>query len=154
MSGRTQLKGIHRQHGIATVELAIVAPIMLLILLGVAEMGRALFQYNTLSKAVRDSARYYSTEVFGGNNIAGAINLVKYGKIGAGTVTQQLLPGTPPFVPPPVIDVTGTGTYVTVTASYTFTFLPGNPLAGMVGWFGSALPNPFVLTATSTMRAI
>ena len=55
-------------------------------------------------------------------------------------------------IPAPVIDATGT--YVTVTGSYTFTFLPGNPLAGMVGWFGSALPNPFVLTATSTMRAI
>ena len=64
MSGRTQSNGVRRQHGIATVELAIVAPILLLILLGVAEMGRALFQYNTLSKAVRDSARYYSTLSF------------------------------------------------------------------------------------------
>jgi hypothetical protein len=151
MSSRTQLNGIRRQHGIAVIELAIVAPIMLLILLGVAEMGRALFQYNTLSKAVRDSARYYSTEVFGGNNIAGAINLVKYGQIGVGT---PLLPGPPPVVPLPTTVINATGTYVTVTGSYTFTFLPGNPLAGMVGWFGSALPNPFVLTATSTMRAI
>jgi Flp pilus assembly protein TadG len=147
-----QSDGVRHQHGIATVELAIVAPILLLILLGVAEMGRALFQYNTLSKAVRDSARYYSGSVFNGNDVAGAINLVKYGQIGIGTT---LLPGPGVVnvnIPAPVIGATGT--YVTVTGSYTFTFLPGNPLAGMVGWFGSALPNPFVLTATSTMRAI
>lgn len=150
MSDRTQLNGIRRQHGIAVIELTIVAPLLLLILLGVAEMGRALFQYNTLSKAVRDSARYYSSSVFNGDDKAGAINLVKYGKIGAGT---PLLPGAY-TIPDPVTVIGATGTYVTVTASYTFIFLPGNPLNGILGLFGSALPTPFVLTATSTMRAI
>jgi hypothetical protein len=145
-----QPKGIRRQHGIAMVELVIVTPILLLLLLGVTEMGRALFQYNTLSKAVRDSARYYSTEVFSGNNIIGAKNLVKYGQTGVGT---PLLPGAY-TIPDPVTMIDATGTYVTVTASYSFTFLPGNPLDGIVGLFGSALPNPFTLTATSTMRAI
>lgn len=150
MNSRAQPNGLHRQQGIAMMELVIVAPILLLILLGVSEMGRALFQYNTLSKAVRDSARYYSTEVFGGNDIAGAENLVKYGQIGGGT---PLLPGTVTVdIPDPVIDATGT--YITVTGSYTFTFLPGNPLAGIIDLFGSALPSPFILTATSTMRAI
>lgn len=150
MSSRMQPKGIRRQHGIAMVELVIVTPILLLLLLGVTEMGRALFQYNTLSKAVRDSARYYSTEVFSGNNIIGAKNLVKYGQTGVGT---PLLPGAY-TIPDPVTMIDATGTYVTVTASYSFTFLPGNPLDGIVGLFGSALPNPFTLTATSTMRAI
>ncbi len=142
--------GVRRQQGIAMMELVIVVPVLLLVLLGVSEMGRALFQYNTLSKAVRDSARYYSTEVFNSNNIAGAINLVKYGQTGVGA---PLLPGAVNVsIPAPAIGATGT--YVTVTGSYTFTFLPGNPLAAILGWFGSALPNPFVLTATSTMRAI
>lgn len=150
MNSRAQPNGLHRQQGIAMMELVIVAPILLLILLGVSEMGRALFQYNTLSKAVRDSARYYSTEVFGGNDIAGAENLVRYGQTGVGT---PLLPGTVTVdIPDPVIDATGT--YITVTGSYTFTFLPGDPLDGIIGLFGSALPSPFILTATSTMRAI
>lgn len=151
MSCRTQPNSVRRQHGIATVELAIVAPILLLLLLGAAEMGRALYQYNTLSKAVRDSARYYSSSVLNSNDIAGARNLVRYGQIGVGT---PLLPGVVNvIIPAPA--VSANGTYVTVTGSYTFTFLPGNPLAGMIGWFGgAALPNPFVLTATSRMRAI
>jgi len=150
MNSKTQPNAIRRQQGIAMMELVIVAPILLLIFLGVSEMGRALYQYNTLSKAVRDSSRYYSTQVFNSNDIAGAINLVKYGQTGVGT---QLLPGVVSVsIPAPVINPTGT--YVTVTGSYTFSFLPGNPLAGIVGLFGSALPNPFILTATSTMRAI
>ncbi len=49
-----------RQRGSAVVELAIVLPLLLLIFLGTAEFGRALFQYNTLTKAVRDGARYIS----------------------------------------------------------------------------------------------
>jgi len=150
MNSKTQPNAIHRQQGIAIMELVIVAPILLLIFLGVSEMGRALFQYNTLSKAVRDSSRYYSTQVFNSNDIAGAKNLVNYGQTVGGT---QLLPEIAD-VPDPVTVIDATGTYVTVTASYTFTFLPGNPLAGIVGLFGSALPNPFILTATSTMRAI
>lgn len=150
MSSGSQINGISRQRGIAMIELVIVVPILLLILLATSEMGRALYQYNTLSKAVRDSARYYSTEVFGSNDIAGTINLVKYGQTGVGTA---LLPGIVNVtIPAPVLDVTGT--YVTVTGSYSFTFLPGNPLSGIMGLFGSALPNPFILTATSTMRAI
>jgi len=150
MNSKTQPNAIRRQQGIAMMELVIVVPILLLIFLGVSEMGRALFQYNTLSKAVRDSSRYYSTQVFNSNDIAGAINLVKYGQTGVG---PQLLPGVINVsIPAPVIDATGT--YVTVTGSYSFSFLPGNPLAGIVGLFGSALPNPFILTATSTMRAI
>jgi len=150
MNSKTQPNAIRRQQGIAMMELVIVVPILLLIFLGVSEMGRALYQYNTLSKAVRDSSRYYSTQVFNSNDIAGAINLVKYGQTGVGT---QLLPGVVSVsIPAPVINATGT--YVTVTGSYTFSFLPGNPLAGIVGLFGSALPNPFILTATSTMRAI
>ena len=151
MSGRTQLNGPRHQNGLAIVELAIVTPILLLLLLLGAEIGRALFQYNTLSKAVRDSARYYSTSFFNGDDIIGTKNLIRYGQIGIGTA---LLPGTY-NIPDPVTVSDATGTYVTVTGSYTFTFLPGNPLNAIVAMFGPGLPgNTLTLNATITMRAI
>jgi hypothetical protein len=151
MSGRNQANGFRHQRGIAVVELAIVAPFFLLLLLGITELGRALFQYNTLTKSVRDGARYYSSSVFSGNDIAGAVHLVQYGQTVGGS---PLLPGNLPAVsiPAPLVDTTGT--YVTVSASYDFAFLPGNPLDGILGLFGSAVPDPFVLTATTVMRAI
>lgn len=43
--------------GVAAVELALLIIPMLLLVFGVAEYGRALYQYNTLVKSVRDSAR-------------------------------------------------------------------------------------------------
>ena len=46
--------------GAAAVEMALVLVSMLVLILGVAEFGRALYQYNTLTKAVRDAARYLS----------------------------------------------------------------------------------------------
>ena len=46
--------------GAAAVEMALVLVSMLVLILGVAEFGRALYQYNTLTKAVRDAARHLS----------------------------------------------------------------------------------------------
>jgi Flp pilus assembly protein TadG len=46
--------------GAITVEFALLVIPLLLIVFGVAEYSRALYQYNTLIKAVRDSVRYIS----------------------------------------------------------------------------------------------
>ena len=46
--------------GAAAVEMALVLVSMFVLILGVAEFGRALYQYNTLAKAVRDAARHLS----------------------------------------------------------------------------------------------
>jgi Flp pilus assembly protein TadG len=154
----TQRRSTRRQRGLAAVEFAIVAPVLLLLMLGVAELGRALYQYNTLSKAVRDSARYYSTHAFVGTTTTEdpaartyAINLVKYGD-GDGS-GNSLLPGDPPSVTATTA-TDASGSFVTVSATYNFTFLPGNPLAGMLGLFGSTLADSLALTSTVTMRAI
>ena len=40
------------------VEFAIIVPIMVLLVFGITELGRALFQWNTLTKAVATGARY------------------------------------------------------------------------------------------------
>jgi Flp pilus assembly protein TadG len=141
------------------VEMVIIAPVLLLLMLGAAELGRALFQYNTLTKAVRDGARYFSANAFvgGGKQVdatasANTVNLVIYGQIGNGGT--PLLPSPLPTVSPPTITTSGGITWVTVTASYQFQFLPGNPLSGIMGLFDSAPINPLTFNASTTMRAL
>lgn len=55
--------GDRRRHrGVAAVELALLIIPLILLFAGVAEFGRALMQYNSLTKAVRDSARFLSIQ--------------------------------------------------------------------------------------------
>lgn len=50
----------HRARGVAAVELALLLVPLLLLVLGVAEFGRAIHTFNTLDKSVRDAARHLS----------------------------------------------------------------------------------------------
>ena len=47
-----------RTFGQALVEFALVAPVFFLLLLGIIEAGRFIFQYELLNSATRDGARY------------------------------------------------------------------------------------------------
>lgn len=58
--GRCSGYGRRWAHGVAAVELAIVLGILVLVLAGATEFGRALVQYDTLTKSVRAAARYAS----------------------------------------------------------------------------------------------
>lgn len=49
-----------KESGSVIVEMALLLPLLILLLFGVMELGRAIYQYNALAKAVRDSARYLS----------------------------------------------------------------------------------------------
>jgi Flp pilus assembly protein TadG len=49
-----------REKGTATVELAIVFPILLLLFVGAAELGRLFYTYTTLAKATKTGARFLS----------------------------------------------------------------------------------------------
>jgi len=81
-----------KQRGVATVELALVLPLLLAICFGITEFGRAIYTYDTLAKSARDAARYLSTQA-AGNTAAWttARNLVLYGNP-AGT-GPLLVPG-------------------------------------------------------------
>lgn len=48
----------HRERGASAVELAIVAPFLLILLLGIVEFGFVFGEYNELRHAVREGARY------------------------------------------------------------------------------------------------
>lgn len=49
-----------RQYGVAVIEMVAITPLLLLLLLGIGELGKALAQYNALNKSVREAARYVS----------------------------------------------------------------------------------------------
>ena len=88
----------YRQSGLAVVEFAIVLPFVVLMALAVTELGRGLYQYNTLTKAVRDGVRYLSDvaiDTVGTVDITPHVtdvqNLVVYGDVDGGST--PLLPG-------------------------------------------------------------
>jgi hypothetical protein len=84
-------------------EFALVLPLVLLVAFGITEFGRAYYQYNTLSKAIRDGARYMSSHTYNSTNITNAQNLVVYGQTTGGST--PVLPG----LTPTMINVTPTG---------------------------------------------
>ena len=54
------------QRGLALVEFVVTAPFVLLLLLGSAEIGRALIHYSTLTYGVRDATRFVTTHALNG----------------------------------------------------------------------------------------
>lgn len=70
----------HKINGAALVEFALVLPLLLLLSFITTEYSRALYQYNILTKSVRDASRYLSTQN-PGTKIAEAKNLVVYGSL-------------------------------------------------------------------------
>lgn len=142
--------------GLASIEFAIVLPILLSLLMVIAEVGRLLAQYDTLTKSVRNGARYLAANALLGTtgvvSITPAVqtataNLVATGNVsGAGA---KLLPG---LVVANITVANAGGGYVSVSASY-----PYQPLLGAV------LPNfgtgprtsfSFPLNSTVIMRAL
>lgn len=59
------------QRGVAAVEFGILIIPLALMLFGLAEYGRAIYQYNTLAKSVRDATRYLSSLAPGELNAVG-----------------------------------------------------------------------------------
>lgn len=148
--------GRHRARGLAAVEFAIILPLVLLIMLATAELGRALYQYNTLTKAVQDGARYLSNEATKGSS-TGLINLdttkesqtrnlVVFGNpAGAGA---PLLPG---LAPERVTVTSPDPLHVEVRVNY-----PYQPIFPSLPGFGamSDMSTAWTLSAVTTMRAI
>ena len=56
------MKPVKQQQGVAMIEMAITMSLLIFIVFGITEFGRAIYQYDTLAKAARDAARYLSTK--------------------------------------------------------------------------------------------
>jgi len=150
-----------KQRGLAAVEIAIATPALLVMLLISAEFTRVFYEFNTLTKSVRDAARWaaddtYTAGVFdlSAETILEAKNIAVYGKINGGgtplldgltvgniTIAQRDL-GTAPAV----------REHVQVTADYNFQ--PLAPVISKVGFLSTDIGMNFTLTASSTMRAL
>jgi len=153
----TSIQGRQKQSGMAIIEFTIALPLMLILFVGTAEVGRLLYDYNTLTKAQRTGARHLATHAETGNTdiyvVSGsqyateATNLVVFGTIdGSGT---PLLPNLS-AANVTLDDPTQNEVRVTVSYNYVpmiFTTLPG---FGVV----SDIPLGLTLSSSVTMRAL
>ncbi|MGJ7496546.1 TadE/TadG family type IV pilus assembly protein [Variovorax sp. RT4R15] len=72
-----------KESGVALVELTLIIPLLLLLTFITTEFGRAMFEYNVVTKSTRDAVRYLSLQT-PGTQITEARNLMVYGNL-AGT---------------------------------------------------------------------
>jgi hypothetical protein len=104
----------HREEGQALVEMAFVLPVFLLLVIGLFDLGRAVFQVNTLAYAAREGTRYAivhgqaSEDPVAPGNESDVVNVVRDAAIGVTAVSVAVTwpdldgynPGCPSCVPP------------------------------------------------------
>lgn len=156
----TGFRGRRHVRGIAAVEFIIGAPVILFVMLATAEIGRAFVQYDTLSYAVRNGARYATENVIAGTSgaldigkVAGpAANVTVYGAPAGGT--KPCLPGfdardNDGNLSGVTVRDAGDGN-VEVIGSYGYRPMLGIALPA----FGETGPTAFTMRISVTMRAI
>lgn len=145
-----------RHRGAVLVEMVLVTPILLFIMLATAEVTRTFVDHNTLTKAVRNGARYLAANAYQGTTglivvdaglAAETRNLVVYGNIaGAG--------------PPVLAGLTAADVTVTDVGANNVEVVASHPISGMLGpvlrsfYGGPDISLVHNLQATVTMRAL
>lgn len=121
--------------GAAAVEFALLLPLLLLIVFGLIDFGRALNAQITLTQAVREGARLAA---LGQPNV---VSRTQAAAVGLSNVTVSVT-----SCPAGATQ----GTDAVVRASYSFSFVtPVGAIAGLFG--GSGLGSPITLTAQGVM---
>jgi Flp pilus assembly protein TadG len=130
-----KMRLFREQRGSEVLEFAIMLPLLVMLLTGGIEFGRAFYTYNILTKSVRNAARYLSAKDSGISS-TGAVdtttkartkNLVVYGNIdgsGSKIIPDLTIAQIDVTDPAPAV---GSGFFVTVSANY-----PYSPLFGRV----------------------
>ena len=127
---KPELRG---ERGATVVEFALIVPLLLVLVLGIAEFGRAFQVSGTLSSAAREGVRVMALQ----NDPAAARAAVR----NAAPALDPALTNAQITITPASCPVNGTGTTtVRVTIAY--------PLPFMTGFFGSGMD----LTGTGVMR--
>ena len=121
--------------GAAAVEFALLLPLLLLLVFGIIDFGRAINAQITLTQAAREGARLAALSQ---SNVVSRTQAAATGLSGV-TVTVTACPSGG-----------GAASDATVQVSYPFTFL--TPLGAIAGLFGgSGLGSSLTLTATAVM---
>jgi Flp pilus assembly protein TadG len=126
--------------GTAAMEFAICMPLMLSLVFGFSEFGRAIWCHHALTQMARDAARYASHN---GTTIADAENLATYGSL-----TNTSNPVMPPSFGPVTVAVTLNAPVAgQVTAVATFTF--SDPV---LAWFNLNIRIPMAASHTEALQ--
>lgn len=152
-----QLHSLKAQRGVAMVEFAITLPLLLLLLLAIGEIGRMLYQYNSLLQASRDASRFVASNAWnatlGRVDLTSDPQLVSRGK----NLAVYGLPssGATPLVPGLTVanvQVNQVGSeHVQVSITYNFQPVIGSQLTS---FYGSPIALGIPLTSTVVMRAL
>ena len=147
-----------RQRGAVLVEMVLVTPILLVLLMVTADLTRAFIDHNTVTKAVRNGARYVAKNALEGStglvNIDATLanetrNLVVYGSINGGA--SPVVPGLT-LANITVVQIAGTDD-IEVSATYALGGLLG-PVLPINLYTGNTISAARTLRATVTMRAL
>ncbi len=139
---------IHHQQGASVVEFTLIAPVLLMFILLVSEVGIMFYTLNTLTKTTQDAARYLSESKadFAARKLT-AESLIQYGNVTNAAPT--LLPNTISTT------ITDEGTHVKVVVTYPHGLILGGALGALTRLttgggvnFGSS----FNMGASSVMR--
>lgn len=138
VSGETVVKSKKKERGAVAVEMAIVLPVLLLLVIGIMEFGRALNVQVSLTQAAREGARHAAIHYDDGSlDVAGTAATAAPSLAGLGMgVTSNA-------------GSCSEGSDVTVTTSLTLPSLSGFLDAG---FFGQPVIFPLNMTGVGVMR--
>ena len=119
--------------GAALVEMAMVTPLLLMLVLGIVDFGRALFTLNNLTSAVREGARFAAVQSLPMNQ--------DHVKTRVSSYFNDVRMGGAAIDPATGVSVTVTASSVKV-AIVGYNFEPITPLAKFVPGFGSITMKP------------
>lgn len=127
-------RSVPQDRGAAAVEFALLLPLLLLLVFGIIDFGRALNAQITLTQAAREGARLAA---LGEPNVVSSTQAAATG-LSPVSVTVTSCPAG-----------AGAGVNAVVHASYTFSFI--TPIGAIAGLFGGSGYGPMTLTATGVM---